>query len=81
MAPSLDWSNLGFKYLQTDAYVRAGFADGKWGALETYSDPMFNIHIAAVCLHYGQACFEGLKAFRRKDGTSRSSVPTRTRAG
>ena len=69
MAPSLDWSNLGFKYLQTDAYVRADFADGKWGALETYSDPMFNIHIAAVCLHYGQACFEGLKAFRRKDGT------------
>jgi len=70
MALSLDWSNLGFKYLQTDAYVAADFADGRWGALEACTDPVFSLHIAAVCLHYGQACFEGLKAFRRKDGST-----------
>jgi len=69
MAPSLDWSNLGFRYLRTDSYVRADFKDGKWGALEVCSEPVFNLHIAAVCLHYGQSCFEGLKAFRRKDGS------------
>jgi branched-chain amino acid aminotransferase len=54
--------------MQTDAYVKSEFKDGAWGALEVCADPVFNIHIAAASLHYGQACFEGLKAFRRKDG-------------
>ena len=26
------------------------------------------MHIGASCLHYGQECFEGMKAFRQKDG-------------
>jgi branched-chain amino acid aminotransferase len=69
MAPSLDWSNLGFKYLQTDAYVKSDFKDGSWSPLDVCHDTRFSIHIAAASLHYGQACFEGLKAFRRKDGT------------
>jgi branched-chain amino acid aminotransferase len=29
---------------------------------------MIQLHIAATCLHYGQACFEGLKAFSQKSG-------------
>ena len=29
------------------------------------------LHIAASCLHYGQEAFEGLKAFRGKDGKVR----------
>ena len=29
------------------------------------------MHIAATCLHYGQEAFEGLKAFRGKDGKVR----------
>ncbi|MDR0307757.1 MAG: branched-chain amino acid aminotransferase [Chitinispirillales bacterium] len=66
---AIDWLNLGFKYMQTNAYVRANFTNGKWSGVEVCTDPMFNIHIAAACLHYGQACFEGLKAFRRKDGS------------
>ena len=28
-----------------------------------------NLHIGATALHYGQACFEGLKAFAHEDGT------------
>ncbi|MDR2693766.1 MAG: branched-chain amino acid aminotransferase [Chitinispirillales bacterium] len=66
----LDWSNLGFEYIRTDACLRADFTNGKWGELAACADPMFSIHAAAVCLHYGQACFEGLKAFRRKDGSA-----------
>jgi branched-chain amino acid aminotransferase len=27
------------------------------------------VHIAATGLHYGQSCFEGLKAFAQKDGS------------
>ena len=29
------------------------------------------MHMAATCLHYGQECFEGLKAYRGKDGKIR----------
>lgn len=31
--------------------------------------PYLNIHIGATALHYGQACFEGLKAFAHEDGS------------
>jgi len=65
----LDWSNLGFEYMQTDCYIRSDFKGGRWSAPVVCTDPNFSIHVAAVCLHYGQACFEGLKAFRRKDGS------------
>lgn len=66
-----DWSSLGFGYLKTDYNVRCYFRDGKWGELETSSSESINMHIAATCLHYGQEVFEGLKAFKGKDGKIR----------
>jgi len=69
MAQKVDWKNIGFQYLQTDCYVRADFKNGAWGELETCTDPNISLHCAATCLHYGQSCFEGLKAFSRKDGS------------
>jgi len=65
---SLDWKNLGFAYLPTNGFVQADFADGKWGPLVVKKDPYIPMHIAANCLHYGQAVFEGLKAFTTKSG-------------
>ncbi|MQY77879.1 MAG: branched-chain amino acid aminotransferase, partial [Bacteroidetes bacterium] len=41
------------------------------GELETSSSEYVNIHIAATGLHYGQEAFEGMKAFRGKDGKVR----------
>ncbi len=67
-APQLDWKNLSFQYLPTDGFVQCDFADGKWGALQEKREPYIPMHIAANCLHYGQAVFEGLKAFTTKDG-------------
>jgi len=67
-AQNLDWKNLSFQYLPTDGYVGCDFADGKWGPLQVKQDPHIPMHIAANCLHYGQAIFEGLKAFTTKDG-------------
>ena len=64
----LDWKNLGFQYLPTHGQANCDFADGKWGPLEFKTDPHLSMHVAANCLHYGQAIFEGLKAFRTKDG-------------
>jgi len=31
--------------------------------------PYLNLHIGATALHYGQSCFEGLKAFAHDDGS------------
>lgn len=67
----LDWNNLPFGYIPTDYNVRATFKDGKWGEIEVTSDENLNIHMASTCLHYGQEIFEGLKAFRGKDGKIR----------
>ena len=67
----LDWSNIGFRYIPTDYNVRCYYKDGKWGEIEVSSSDIINIHMAATALHYGQEIFEGLKAFRGKDGKIR----------
>lgn len=63
-----DWKNLSFGYMKTDYNVRCYYRNGKWGELEISSSDTINIHMAATCLHYGQEVFEGMKAYRRKDG-------------
>ena len=67
----IDWSNLSFGYMKTDYNVRINFREGAWGELEVSSSEYINMHMAATCLHYGQEAFEGLKAFRGKDGKIR----------
>lgn len=67
----IDWSNLSFGYMPTDYNVRCWYRDGKWGELEVSSSEYVDMHIAATCLHYGQEAFEGMKAFRGKDGKIR----------
>jgi len=68
---NLDWKNLPFGYQETDFNVRTYFKEGKWGEPEITSSKTITMHMAATCLHYGQEAFEGLKAFRGKDGKIR----------
>lgn len=68
---NIDWKNLGFGYLKTDYNVRITFKDGEWGEIRICEDEAITMHMAATCLHYGQEAFEGLKAFRGKDGKIR----------
>ncbi len=64
----LDFANLPFGYQKTDVSIRFTWRDGKWDeGVESDSDTM-PMHIAATCLHYGQAAFEGLKAYETRDG-------------
>ena len=67
----LDWSNLSFGYMPTDYNVRCYYRNGKWGEIEVCSDEYIKLHMASTCLHYGQEAFEGLKAYRGKDGKVR----------
>lgn len=68
---NIDWGNLKFGYMKTDYNVRCYNRNGEWGEIEVSSSEMINMHMAATCLHYGQECFEGLKAYRCKDGKIR----------
>lgn len=67
----LNWSSLGFGYHKTHYNVRCSYRDGAWGDIEVTDSENINLHMAATCLHYGQEAFEGLKAFRGKDGKIR----------
>lgn len=67
----INWSDLTFGYMPTDYNVRCVCKNGVWGELEVSSSEYINIHMAATCLHYGQEAFEGMKAFRGKDGRVR----------
>lgn len=68
---NIDWNNLGFGYIKTDYNIRCNYKNGAWGDLEVSDSEYFPMHIAATAIHYGQESFEGLKAFRGKDGKVR----------
>ncbi len=65
----LDWNNLGFSYIKTDYRFIAHWKDGKWDEGKLTTDNMLHIHEGSTAIHYGQQCFEGLKAYRCKDGS------------
>jgi len=63
-----DFSNLPFGQIFTDHMFVADYADGEWKNFQIvpYGDMGFSPAISA--LHYGQAFFEGLKAYKHADG-------------
>lgn len=66
---NLPWSELGFEIRPTKSHLRMVYKDGKWEEAELVESPYMNVHIGATALHYGQSCFEGLKAFAHDDGS------------
>lgn len=64
----LDWGSLGFSYIKTDYRYISHYKDGKWDEGKLVEDNNLTISEASTALHYGQQCFEGLKAYRTKDG-------------
>lgn len=49
-------------------YTQAIFKDGVWSDIKLVSGNNLNIPVYSSALHYGQVCFEGLKAYRNKNG-------------
>lgn len=64
----IDWASLGFSYTPVRSHIHYTWKNGAWSEGALSNDPFITMSIAATCLHYGQAAFEGLKAFRCKDG-------------
>jgi branched-chain amino acid aminotransferase len=69
-APAIPAAELGFGRQFTPHMVTATWseADG-WSGLAIGSHNSLGLGPAAMVLHYGQAVFEGLKAYRQPDGT------------
>ncbi len=64
----LDWKNLPFGYTKTDFNIRYTWRHGSWDEGNLTEDANIPLHMASTCLHYGQECFEGLKAHETKSG-------------
>ena len=66
---TIDWHNLGFNYLKCDFSYISYYQNGQWDqGFLTESDKIL-ISASSTCIHYGQQAFEGLKAYRKKDGS------------
>ena len=65
---NVDWSNLGFGYVQTDQRYVSNYKNGAWddGCLTDQAD--ITMSECACVLQYAQTCFEGLKAYTSADG-------------
>lgn len=58
----------GFSYTKTNSIFIANYRDGQWDEGKLQDDDKITLSAFAPALHYGQQAFEGLKAYRRKDG-------------
>ena len=65
---NIDWSNLGFSYVETDKRYVSNYKDGAWDEGMMTSDANVVINECAGVLQYAQTCFEGLKAYTTEDG-------------
>jgi branched-chain amino acid aminotransferase len=66
---SINWDKLGFDYIKTDMRYLSHWRDGAWEEGSLTEDNVLHISEGSTALHYGQQCFEGLKAYRCKDGS------------
>jgi branched-chain amino acid aminotransferase len=66
---SINWDKLGFDYIKTDKRFLSTWRDGQWEQGTLTEDNVLHISEGSTALHYGQQCFEGLKAYRAKDGS------------
>ena len=65
---NIDWSNLGFGYMQTDYRYVSHYKNGAWDEGALTQDPNVVINECAGVLQYAQTCFEGMKAYTTEDG-------------
>ncbi len=65
---NIDWSNIGFGYMQTDKRYVANYTNGAWDKGMLTEDANITMNECACVLQYAQTCFEGLKAYTTENG-------------
>ena len=73
--PEVDFENLGFGTVFSDHMFSMEFRDGQWTDARIVPYGPVSVDPANATLHYGQAVFEGLKAFMGEDGAVRLFRP------
>jgi branched-chain amino acid aminotransferase len=66
--PDADFSHLVFGKLFSDHMLVADYTDGKWQTPKIMPYQALPYEPSAKVFHYGQAIFEGMKAYKDKDG-------------
>jgi branched-chain amino acid aminotransferase len=64
----LDFNNIEFGKIFADHMLVADYKDGAWQAPEIKPYGSMSLSPATSALHYGQAIFEGMKAYKNADG-------------
>jgi hypothetical protein len=72
---NVDWSKLTFSYTKTNTILTTTFRNGEWSPAESHTDDYMKVSAYCGAFHYAIECFEGLKAFRGKDGKVRLFRP------
>jgi branched-chain amino acid aminotransferase len=65
---SFDQNNFSFGNTFTDHMVICEYENGKWGEVKIMPYGPLPFTPAMMGVNYGQACFEGMKAYKDKDG-------------
>lgn len=64
----LDWANIGFGYIPTDARYVSYYKNGAWDDGKITGESTITLSECACVFQYAQTCFEGLKAYTTEDG-------------
>lgn len=65
---SLNFENIPFGRVFSDHMFVMDYADGHWGEPAIVPLDALEVHPSNMAWHYGQSIFEGMKAFKDKDG-------------
>lgn len=64
----LDFNNLPFGKYFTDHMLEVDYANGEWGKVSIRPYGNLSLSPALAALHYGQSIFEGIKAYKDREG-------------
>jgi branched-chain amino acid aminotransferase len=67
---TVDFNNLPFGSVYSDHMFEVDFIDGKWQTPKIIPFAPISLNPSAKIFHYGQSIFEGMKAYKDKDGNT-----------
>jgi branched-chain amino acid aminotransferase len=72
----VDFDNIPFGRIYSDHMFIADYKDGEWSDFRITPYEDLSLAPASSVIHYGQSIFEGLKAYKDKDGEVTVFSPT-----
>jgi branched-chain amino acid aminotransferase len=66
--PEIDFNNLPFGKYFTDHMLEVDYADGEWKNVQIKPFQNLSLSPALAAIHYGQSIFEGIKAYKDREG-------------